>query len=114
MQSVSSCHPIVAVHVLPTNEVENIQLHAPTVHMFGLLHPFVGSCAKSTRRTNINASVVAHMTNISQLLIIWITKWHALAPNELEVNLVLWEAWYIVLEIHCQVVALLLWGRYPT
>ncbi|MBQ1193179.1 MAG: hypothetical protein IIX45_03565, partial [Lachnospiraceae bacterium] len=52
---------IVAVHVLPTNEVENIQLYAPTIHMFRLLHPFVSSSAKSTRRTNINAAVVAHM-----------------------------------------------------
>ena len=54
------------------------------------------------------------MSHIAQFLVAWVAIWHAFAVDELEVYFVLWQLWYIVLEIQCQVVSLLLWGRYPT
>ena len=82
--------------------------------MFAAFHPLVGACGEGTRSAYVNTQVVGHMSYITQLLVVRIAVWHTLAVDEFQVYLVLLEAWQVVLEIHRQIVSLLLWHRYPS
>ena len=82
--------------------------------MFRFLHPLVGAGGEGACRAYVHAAIVVHVSQVTQALLIRIAKGHTFAPDTFEVDLVLWEAGYVVLEVDGQVVALLLRGGYPT